>query len=91
MHLTGHLGNAAGQQACFLLSGQVLQEINWFKPEYGSWFIDDRVLQGMSCSEDLRLHTSQALTPSSSVLGHCICCSLAWPLADMCNFIQMGL
>lgn len=36
---------ATGQQACFLLHGQTFQEINWFKPEYGSWFVGDMVIQ----------------------------------------------
>lgn len=38
----------AGQQACFLIHGQTFQEINWFKPEYGSWFVGDMVVKGMS-------------------------------------------
>ena len=39
---------AAGQQACFMLQGSSFQEINWFRPEFGSWFVNDLVLQGMS-------------------------------------------
>ncbi|KAL3131878.1 hypothetical protein ABBQ38_007588 [Trebouxia sp. C0009 RCD-2024] len=34
-----------GQQACFLLQGSSFQEVNWFKPDYGSWFVNDMVLQ----------------------------------------------
>ncbi len=37
----------AGQQACFLIQGETFQEINWFKPEYGSWFVGDMVIQGI--------------------------------------------
>lgn len=42
-----HQAYHSGQQACFLLQGQVLQEMNWFKQEYSSWFIDNFVLQGI--------------------------------------------
>ena len=36
---------AAGQPAAYLLAGGCLQEINWFKQQYSSWFIRERVVQ----------------------------------------------
>ncbi len=41
-----HRPAAAGQPAAYLLAGGCLQEINWFKQQYSSWFIGERVLQG---------------------------------------------
>ncbi|KAI7835459.1 hypothetical protein COHA_010634 [Chlorella ohadii] len=35
----------SGQPAAYLLAGGCLQEINWFKQQYSSWFIGERVLQ----------------------------------------------
>ncbi|PRW60264.1 ribonuclease H2 subunit B [Chlorella sorokiniana] len=34
-----------GQAAAYLLAGSCLQEINWFKQQYSSWFIGERVQQ----------------------------------------------
>ena len=36
----------AGQPSSYLLAGGCLQEINWFKQQYSSWLIADRVAQG---------------------------------------------
>ena len=40
---------AAGQPAAYLLAGGCLQEVNWFKQQYSSWFIGERVVQGATC------------------------------------------
>ena len=37
----------AGQDTAFLLQKDCLQEINWFKQEFGSWFAGNRVIHGM--------------------------------------------
>lgn len=58
-----HLFPLTGKQACFSLRGQLLQEINWFKPDYGSWFVSDMVLQGMSSCEDLLCQASSEVAP----------------------------
>ncbi len=36
----------AGQPASFLFAGGCVQEINWYKQQYSSWFVGDRVLSG---------------------------------------------
>lgn len=33
-----------GQHASYLLAGGCLQELNWFKQQYSSWFVGDRVV-----------------------------------------------
>jgi hypothetical protein len=36
----------AGQPASYLLAGGSLQELNWFKQQYSSWFVGNSVVQG---------------------------------------------
>ncbi|MCO5594068.1 hypothetical protein L7F22_048089 [Adiantum nelumboides] len=41
-----HLKNPkTGAKACYLLTGDVLQEVHWFKEQFSSWFLGNHVLE----------------------------------------------
>ncbi|KAL4590317.1 hypothetical protein LXL04_003245 [Taraxacum kok-saghyz] len=46
-----------GESTCYLLINGCLQEINWFKQSYGSWFMGDYI------SEDGRLYAATPVDP----------------------------
>ncbi|XP_024539062.1 ribonuclease H2 subunit B isoform X2 [Selaginella moellendorffii] len=52
----------SGTKACYLLINGTLQELNWFKPRYSSWFIGDSVC------EDGSLYLGSVVDPLFMVL-----------------------
>ncbi|KAI5070410.1 hypothetical protein GOP47_0014753 [Adiantum capillus-veneris] len=41
-----HLRNPkTGAKACYMLTGDILQEVHWFKEQFSSWFLGDHVLE----------------------------------------------
>ena len=49
----------AGQPSTYLLGRGQLQEVNWVKSQFSSWFAGDSVLQGAACPLEISsMHTN---------------------------------
>ena len=77
---------AAGSQQAFVLDSNRLLEINWFKSEYSSWFVDETVISGSWSSRAASIpnRRNDVFLSRSYFIYSCLeACIVSWQQTDI--------